>query len=148
MGQQQLLLLVLGIVIVGLAVVVGIETFSRSQKSANADALVNDAVRIASDVQRWSITPSVFGGGGDAFTGVSFDHLAYPTGGGGEGLDGPASVGVGDYQNATAVYTLTVDRADQVTLTGCNAALGNAITTVITGATPADIVTEVSVEGC
>ena len=47
MGQQQLLLLVLGIVIVGLAVVVGIQAFSENQKQANADQMVNDAIRIA-----------------------------------------------------------------------------------------------------
>ena len=51
MGQQQLLLLVLGIVIVGLAVVVGIQAFSENQKKSNADALVNDAIRIASYAQ-------------------------------------------------------------------------------------------------
>ena len=39
MGQQQLLLLVLGIVIVGLAVVVGIQAFSENQRKANADAM-------------------------------------------------------------------------------------------------------------
>ena len=50
MGQQQLLLLVLGIVIVGLAVVVGIQAFSENQKKANADATVNDAIRIASEI--------------------------------------------------------------------------------------------------
>ena len=36
MGQQQLLLLVLGIVIVGLAVVVGIQAFGENQKKANS----------------------------------------------------------------------------------------------------------------
>ena len=45
MGQQQLLLLVLGIVIVGLAVVVGIQAFSENQKQSNADMMVNDAIR-------------------------------------------------------------------------------------------------------
>ena len=55
MGQQQLLLLVLGIVIVGLAVVVGIQAFSENQKKANSDALVNDAIRIASDAQAWKL---------------------------------------------------------------------------------------------
>ena len=51
MGQQQLLLLVLGIVIVGLAVVVGIQAFSENQQKANLDAMINDGVRIASDLQ-------------------------------------------------------------------------------------------------
>ena len=62
MGQQQLLLLVLGIVIVGLAVVVGIQAFSENQKKANADSLVNDGIRLASDIQAWSLKPEAFGG--------------------------------------------------------------------------------------
>ena len=140
MGQQQLLLLVLGIVIVGLAVVVGIETFGRSQKAANTDALVNDAVRIASDVQRWSLLPPLMGGGGEAFTGVTFDKMAYPTGGGLAAAD--------EYQNPTAVYALTVDSPTQVTIVGCNAELGNSVTTVVTGTTPEAVTTEISTEGC
>ena len=62
MGQQQLLLLVLGIVIVGLAVVVGIQAFGENQTKANADAMVNDGVRIASDAQAWALKPQAFGG--------------------------------------------------------------------------------------
>ena len=62
MGQQQLLLLVLGIVIVGLAVVVGIQAFAENQKKANADALVMTSMRIASDAQAWLRKPAAFGG--------------------------------------------------------------------------------------
>ena len=62
MGQQQLLLLVLGIVIVGLAVVVGINAFSENRTKSNADALVTDGLRIASDVQAWALKPGQFGG--------------------------------------------------------------------------------------
>lgn len=47
MVQQQLLLLVLGIVIVGLAVVVGIQAFDDSAAQAEADALTMDAMQIA-----------------------------------------------------------------------------------------------------
>ncbi len=64
MGQQQLLLLVLGIVIVGLAVVVGINAFSENRIKASADALVTDGLRIASDVQAWALKPDQLGGGG------------------------------------------------------------------------------------
>ena len=64
MGQQQLLLLVLGIVIVGLAVVVGINAFGENQKRANADAMVNDGLRIASDIQAYALKPEQFGGSG------------------------------------------------------------------------------------
>ena len=88
MGQQQLLLLVLGIVIVGLAVVVGIQAFSENQKKANADALVMTSMRIASDAQAWLRKPAAFGGAVSAtgtrptdFTGLTLtlDMLGYPT---------------------------------------------------------------------
>ena len=77
MGQQQLLLLVLGIVIVGLAVVVGIQAFGENQKKANADALVNDAIRIASDAQAYNLKPTAFGGGGGTFDNIGLEQLGY-----------------------------------------------------------------------
>ncbi|MDA0875367.1 MAG: GspE/PulE family protein [Bacteroidetes bacterium] len=82
MGQQQLLLLVLGIVIVGLAVVVGIQAFSENQKQANADQMVNDAIRIASDAQAWKLKPGAFGGGASAtnWTGLDFGQIGYAEG--------------------------------------------------------------------
>ena len=88
MGQQQLLLLVLGIVIVGLAVVVGIQAFSENQKKANADALILTAMRIATDAQAWLQKPEALGGGLPATGGrlpsfnsvsVEFSNLGYPT---------------------------------------------------------------------
>lgn len=84
MGQQQLLLLVLGIVIVGLAVVIGINAFGENDKKANADAMVNDALRIASDVQAWELKPSQIGGSLDVETlaHVTFDKIGYPSSGG------------------------------------------------------------------
>ncbi len=88
MGQQQLLLLVLGIIIVGLAVVVGISAFSENRIKASADALVSDGLRIASDVQAWAIKPVQVGGGGgtaDALSSLAmsggFQTLGYPVSG-------------------------------------------------------------------
>ncbi len=83
MGQQQLLLLVLGIVIVGLAVVVGISAFSENRIKSNADALVTDALRIASDAQAWKLKPGQFGGAlsTEDLDDVSFDEIGYPNSG-------------------------------------------------------------------
>ena len=80
MGQQQLLLLVLGIVIVGLAVVVGINAFSENRTKSNADAMVTDALRIASDIQAWALKPAQFGGkpSGANINTVSFAAIGYP----------------------------------------------------------------------
>jgi hypothetical protein len=135
MGQQQLLLLVLGIVIVGLAVVVGIQAFGENQKKANADALVNDAIRIASDAQAWKLKPKAFGGGGDLtdpidFTGLQFVQLGY-------------EVDAGVYSNLNGDFTL-VATATEVTITGINVQNGNQVVVEVTGTKPADIETTVS----
>lgn len=83
MGQQQLLLLVLGIVIVGIAVVAGIQAFSEGKVKAEQDAAVSDAMRIISDIQAWKLKPGAFGGGSDLdgasnFTGVDYRAIGYP----------------------------------------------------------------------
>ena len=51
MGQQQLLLLVLATVIVGLATVAGIQAFDENQDQAAQDALVEHGTIIMSDVK-------------------------------------------------------------------------------------------------
>ena len=63
MGQQQLLLIVLAIVIAGFATVLGLQVFAVNQKKANADALQMTAMRIAAEGQAWLRTPDTFGGG-------------------------------------------------------------------------------------
>lgn len=84
MGQQQLLLLVLGIVIVGIAIVVGINAYAENSVKSNYDAILQDGLRIASDAQAWKAKPELFGGQDDAlkqdqadFTGALFSHWGY-----------------------------------------------------------------------
>jgi len=66
MGQQQLLLLVLGTVIVGIAILVGINTYSENSVKTNWDALMQDALRMVNDAQSWKTKPELFGGSPDA----------------------------------------------------------------------------------
>ena len=75
MGQQQLLLLVLGIVIVGLAVVAGINAFDENQQKSSEDALTNEAFRIASDAKAWYNKPEQYDGGGNNSS--SLDNIAW-----------------------------------------------------------------------
>ena len=42
MGQQQLLLIVLGVIVVGIAVVVGINLFNANATAANRDGVISD----------------------------------------------------------------------------------------------------------
>ena len=62
MGQQQLLLLVLATVIVGLATVAGIQAFDENQTQAAQDALVERGTNIMSDVKAELMQSSKFGG--------------------------------------------------------------------------------------
>ena len=137
MGQQQLLLLVLGIVIVGLAVVVGIQAFGENQKKANADALVNDGVRIASDAQAWVLKPTAFGGGNGDFDGVGFGDLGYTMGTNGAGASA--------YGNLNGVFTITPTAGSpgQVVITGCSDNNDNLVTITVTDTTPESISTSV-----
>ena len=135
MGQQQLLLLVLGIVIVGLAVVVGIQAFGENQDKANADALVNDGVRIASDAQAWALKPAAFGGpivGSEDIGDVTFLDLGYTVTTG------------GTYQNLNGDFTLTGGSACVLISADGNTNANNQIYVVVDGTTPNDISTEVN----
>jgi hypothetical protein len=67
MGQQQLLLIILGVIVVGIAVAVGITMFNDSAVSANRDAVVNDLVNLASRAQQFYRRPVALGGGGSSF---------------------------------------------------------------------------------
>ena len=69
MGQQQLLLIILGVIIVGIAIAVGITMFGSSSVSANKDAIINDLNNLAANAYQYRIRPSTMGGGGGSYTG-------------------------------------------------------------------------------
>ncbi len=71
MGQQQLLLIVLGTIIVGVAVVVGINMFTTGAINAERDALLQDVNNIASSAAAYWRKPAALGGGARDFTGIT-----------------------------------------------------------------------------
>ncbi len=75
MGQQQLLLIVLSVIIVGIAVVVGINMFGASAASANLEAVSNDLLNLASRAQQFYVKPSSMGGGGNKFSDITLADL-------------------------------------------------------------------------
>ena len=82
MGQQQLLLIVLGVIIVGIAVVVGINVFTASSSQANRDAVVADLTTLASMAQQYYRKPDALGGGGNSFAGWTIPAQLDTTGNG------------------------------------------------------------------
>lgn len=69
MGQQQLLLIVLGVIVVGIAVVVGINLFNANAVSSNRDGVVSDLNNLGAMAQQYYKKPTSMGGGGNTFTG-------------------------------------------------------------------------------
>jgi len=69
MGQQQLLLIILGILIIGIAVVVGINYFTSSSGKANREAVIADLTDIATLAQQYYRRSVKSGGGGNSFIG-------------------------------------------------------------------------------
>ena len=53
MGQQQLLLIVLGVIIVGIAIAVGISMFKSNAQSSNRDQVINDLNNLAAKAQQY-----------------------------------------------------------------------------------------------
>ncbi len=143
MGQQQLLLLVLGMVIVGIAVVAGIQAFSEGKAKADRDAAISDAMRIISDIQAWKLKPVAFGGGANGsdtdFQDVNFAALGISTTGDAANLDNDKYEtlnGCFALSGSTTEATLTVYEPRNEDGTSC----GDAIATVtIDGTTVADI---------
>ncbi|MCH8300913.1 MAG: hypothetical protein IIC39_10285 [Candidatus Marinimicrobia bacterium] len=71
MGQQQLLLIVLGTIIVGVAVVVGINMFTIGAINSERDALILDINTVAASAASYWRKPAALGGGARSFVGVS-----------------------------------------------------------------------------
>ncbi len=71
MGQQQLLLIVLGIVVVGVALIAGVEAAEISFKQHDADALVNRCLHIAQDAVYWKAKTNPFEGGSASYAGLA-----------------------------------------------------------------------------
>jgi hypothetical protein len=138
MGQQQLILLVLATVIVGIAIVIGIRAFTENGIRANHDAIVQDMVRIASDAQAWKQKPAPFGGQAEGaakddaadYTGLTLTGMGYPA----DALDL-----TGIYSNLNGNFRLTAAGATGATIQGCNESKHNLATIMVDGITDADV---------
>jgi hypothetical protein len=110
MGQQQLLLIVLGLIIVGIAIAVGMNIFTGLAKDANRDRVVNDLVNLAAKAQQFYRRPLQMGGGGNSFGDGNTNQL-----------DGQISFDLtaADTANDNGVYAIITDGSEG-TINGVN----------------------------
>jgi hypothetical protein len=108
--QRRLFVICVAIFIVGFLIVKGIQAYNENQKEANQDAMITDAIRIASDAQAWALKPAAFGGGDGDFQDSDGNDLTF------------ADLG---YTDSTSLYT-NVNGTYRLEVTG-----GGSILTVI-----------------
>ena len=77
MGQQQLLLIVLGVIIVGIAVVVGINLFNANAEEAAKDGVVSDCTNLGAMAQQHYKKPGSMGGGANTFDGSGTNGVTW-----------------------------------------------------------------------
>lgn len=75
MGSQQLLLILVGVIIVGIMIAVGLFMFRDQAAATNRDSLANDLVQLAASAQKYYRRPDNFGGGGNSFKGLTLAKL-------------------------------------------------------------------------
>jgi len=117
MGTQQILLIVLSVIIVGVAIAVGISMFNSQAYNSNKTAIASDAQSFAAQVIQYYKTPVSQGGAGGtiaangevAMSGfLGFDTTNF------------------NITNDNGTYTLAIVDANTVTITGLGTAKNGA----------------------
>jgi len=102
MGQQQMLLMLLAALVVGLAISVGVEQFSEGAKSSDKEEIRNLATNVAIRAQAWYRSSELTGGGGRSFLDFTLEKIH---------CDNPnvsGSLVVSDVQDDTFTLTGTI----------------------------------------
>jgi hypothetical protein len=112
MGTQQLLLIVLGVIIVGIAIAVGIAIFNNQSYNSNQQAVAQQANTYATQVIQWWKTPVTQGGAGqDTLSGTSKADIT-------TWLGFPAS-GAASTDNGKYIVSSAADGTTSVVLKSC-----------------------------
>jgi type II secretory pathway pseudopilin PulG len=69
MGTQQLLFVILGIIIVGVAIVIGLALFSGQNTASNRDAMINDLNHLGAMAHQYRMALKVQAGGQGSYVG-------------------------------------------------------------------------------
>jgi len=123
MGQQQILLIVLGMIIIGIAVAISIALFRSNAIESKRDILIEETTSLGTMALQYYKKPKAIGGGGTSFTGWEIPPQMHQTingnfmianvqadevfivGTGSEVVTGVDSIKVRTYVSADSMYT-------------------------------------------
>ncbi len=107
MGQQQLLLIILGVIVIGIAIASGISIFASAAEQANRDAVVSDLIQLNVIARTHYFLPTELGGGGHSFANFKVPKSLAETG------------------NGTFEHTQTGHNPNHIHFTGTGTEIGN-----------------------
>ncbi len=122
MGQQQLLLIVLGIIIVGIAIAVGVTMFQSSAVDTNRQAMIGDLANLAAKAQRFYRTPSALGGGSQSFNGFYLSPVDTGNANGSYSVTATRPSGTSYVSGSTTAISSDVD---SIYIVGCGKEIGD-----------------------
>ena len=134
MGQQQLLLVILVTILVGIATVVAINVFGTAADQANRDAVRQDLLGAVAQGQAIWQRPGAMGGSGGTFTG--FDDIRRLNIPRGSSADDDYTATVIENENGT--YRIAVADGNSLELTGEPTSGGELIRVLLTRVVVAD----------
>lgn len=121
MGQQQLLLIILGVIIVGIAIAVGIAQFGAHSTQANKDGVTSSLVNLSANAYQYRIRPTTMGGGGNSYAGYTVPSKMVSDDNGAYALSSATAVQIvftgTSSINGSWVATCTVDSTGRTVLT-------------------------------
>ena len=120
MGQHQLLVILLCIIIASIGIAVGMTQFNAQSTESNKDGVTTGIIAIATDAYQYKIRPSSLGGGSHSYSGYSLpikfrfdEHGSYVLASSGTStcvITGTSKI------NSTWTATCTVDDSGRNTL--------------------------------
>ena len=75
MGQTQLLLIILGVLLVGLAIFVGVTAFRANSEEATRNAIIHDLQNFAAHAMAFYTKVVAQGGGGKSFSSITIGQI-------------------------------------------------------------------------
>lgn len=121
MGQQQLLLIILGVIIVGIAIAVGIAQFGAHSTQANKDGVTSSLINLSANAYQYRIRPSTMGGGSNSYAGYTVPSKMVSDDNGAYALSSATAIQIvftgTSSINGSWVATCTVDSTGRTTLT-------------------------------
>lgn len=111
MGQQQLLLVILVTILVGIATLVAFNVFGTAAEEANRDAVRQDILAAAAQAQAIWTRPEMMDGAGQDFQNLDADEILAR-------LNIPGENTGSTVENENGVYSVTIGDGTSLTITG------------------------------